>query len=71
LASSSFSSFPTTTSDTDNVFFLGCSLVSAFFFSSTAPPLPPLLLVVVLLLAGGGGGDAFNNLNAAFKSISS
>mmetsp|Transcript_7327 Transcript_7327/g.24325 ORF Transcript_7327/g.24325 Transcript_7327/m.24325 type:complete len:308 (-) Transcript_7327:161-1084(-) len=69
FASSSFSSFPTTTSDTDNVFFLGCSLVSAFFFSSTAPPLPPLLLVVVLLLAGGG--DAFNNLNAAFKSISS
>jgi hypothetical protein len=46
-------------------FFPGCSFVSVFFFATL--PLPLVIVVFVLL----GGGDAFNNLAAALKSISS
>jgi hypothetical protein len=48
-------------------FFPGCSFVSVFFFAT----LPLLLVVVIVVFFLLGGGDAFNNLAAALKSISS
>jgi hypothetical protein len=52
-------------------FFPGCSFVSVFFFATLPLPLVVVVVVVIVVFFLLGGGDAFNNLAAALKSISS